>query len=176
MLSETGCAEIAFGAETGSQTILDNIEKRTKIEQNYNFVNWAHKYDIPLKLFILLGLPGENRETLKQTEQFIAASMPCDVQVAVYMPFKGTRIRDDIDNGGLVDLTINGQGEDGEISGAYGIKGGESSYEVRTAALTAQDLHEFRNYIINTYRPKSHSKFLENQRKEEDKFFAEGHI
>lgn len=167
MLKETGCAEIAFGAESGSQKILDNIEKRTKISQNYDFVRWAHKYDIPVKLFILLGLPGEDRETLSQTEEFIKYSQPCDTQVAIYYPYKGTQIRDAIDrNNNLVDITFQGEG-----LGAYGQKGGRTESVVRTKALSSEDLINFRNYLVETYRPKSHSAYLENQRKEEDKFF-----
>lgn len=176
MFSETGCAEIAFGAESGSQKILDNIQKRTTIDQNYNFVRWASEYGIPLKLFILLGLPGEDRKTLEETEDFIRyarqLNSETDVQVAVYYPYKGTQIRDAIDKGGLVDLTFKGEG-----LGAYGQKGGESEYVVGTRDLTPQDLKQFRDHLIETYRPKSHSKHKLAQRKEEDNFFnPEFHI
>lgn len=169
MLSETGCAEIAFGAESGSQKILDNIEKRTKISQNYDFVTWAHKYGIPVKLFILLGLPGENWETLKETEKFIQHSLPCDVQAAIYYPYKGTQIRDAIDRKqNFVDITFNGEG-----LGAYGQKGGNTEVTIRTKELSSEDLLSFRNYLVETYRPKSHSAYQMKQRNEEDKFFNE---
>lgn len=167
MLAETGCVEIAFGAETGSQKILDNIEKRTTVKQNYQFVQWAKEAGIPVKLFILLGLPGEDRKTLQETERFIRWSNADDVQVAVYYPYKGTQIRDAIDRGNsLVDLTFMGEG-----LGAYGQKGGESEYVVRTNALSAQDLNEFRDYLVQTYRPKSHSQHKLVQQREEDAFF-----
>lgn len=168
MLSETGCREIAFGAESGSQKILDNIRKRTNTQQNYRFCDWARKFNIPVKLFILLGLPGEDRGTLKDTEQFIAHSGASDVQVAVYYPYKGTQIRDAIEQKQSIDINFNGEG-----LGAYGQKGGESEYVVGTKELTAQDLHEFRDELIRKYRPPAHSKHKEMQRKEEDDFYMQ---
>ena len=166
-LADSGCHEIAFGAESGSQTILDNIKKNTQISQNYKFAELTHKYGIDLKLFILLGLPGETRKTLSETEDFIREAKAQDVQVAIYYPYKGTQIRDAIDSGNsLVDLTFNGEG-----LGAYGQKGGESEYVVRTEDLSSQDLKVFRDHLIRTYRPKSHSAHKTMQRKAEDAFF-----
>ncbi|MEK6885267.1 MAG: radical SAM protein, partial [Nanoarchaeota archaeon] len=72
MLAETGCYEIAFGAESGSQKILDNIRKRTTVQSNYQTIEWANKHGIIVKAFILLGLPGETRETLKDTEKLVS--------------------------------------------------------------------------------------------------------
>lgn len=152
MLSETGCAEIAFGHETGSQKILDNIKKHTTVEQNYKSVEYAKKHGIYVKSFILLGLPGETWSTLRETEQFIKNADIDDFQCAVYMPFKGTQIRDAIDRGEDVDLQMMVE----EVSGAYGIKGGETAYEVRTKELSALNLKQFRNYLVDRYKPRSH--------------------
>jgi len=55
--------------------------------------------------------------------------------------------------------------------GAYGQKGGESEYVVRTEDLSSQDLKVFRDHLIRTYRPKSHSAHKTMQRKAEDAFF-----
>ncbi len=171
MLAETGCAEIAFGAESGSQKILDNIRKRCTVEQNYDFVRWAHKYNVPVKLFILLGLPGEDRITLRDTETFIRDSHAADVQVAIYYPYKGTQIRDAIDTDqNRTDLVFQGEG-----LGAYGQKGGKTESVVRTAALSSQDLHDFRDYLVTKYRPPAHAAML-RQRKEEDAFFDQPKI
>lgn len=156
MLADTGCREIAFGAETGSQVILDNIEKRTTVAMNYKFIELAAKYGIKVKAFILLGLPGENHITLQDTEKFIRWGMQngmADFQCAIYYPYKGTQIRDAIDKGNnLVDLTFEGEG-----LGAYGQKGGNTECVVRTEALSREDLLTFRDYLVKTYRPKSHS-------------------
>jgi len=163
-LADHGCVEIAFGHETGSQKILDNIIKRTTVEQNYQSIEYAKKQGIYVKSFILLGLPGEDRETLAQTEDFIKNGGMDDFQCVVYYPYKGTKIRDAIDRGDSdVDITFTGEG-----LGAYGQKGGNTEAVVRTKALSQEELLEFRNYLVTTYQPRSHRAHWS---KEEDKFF-----
>ncbi|MEK6932284.1 MAG: radical SAM protein [Nanoarchaeota archaeon] len=161
LLSSTGCHEIAFGAETGSQKILDNIQKRTTVEMNYKTVEHANEYGLVVKAYMLVGLPGEDKKTFKETERFIDFLMnnPIngkphernDFGAYVYMPFKGTDIRDNIDLGQDIGLQMLVS----EVSGAYGIKGGETAYEIRTPDLSAEEIKEFRNYLVTNYRPVS---------------------
>ena len=166
LLAETGCFEIAFGAESGSQKILDNIEKRTRIEQNYQTVEFAKKHGIVVKAFLMLGLPGETLETIKETEKFIQVAKPDDFQLSIYYPYKGTKLRDMIDRGeDDFDLTFEGEG-----LGAYGQKGGSTEAVVRTGALSAQELLEHRDRIVREYKPESHTnKWATKQ--ETDHFF-----
>ena len=172
LLSSTGCYEIAFGAESGSQTILDNVRKRCTVAQNYQTVAFAKKHGIVVKAFMLLGLPGENWETLSDTEAFIRDSGIDDFQCAVYMPFKGTQIRDAIDKGAVIDLTPAPGGQDGDVTGAYATKGGNSACEVRTHALSSADLRAFRDYLVGKYRPESHRTKWAPQ----DNFFELAHV
>ena len=162
MLSDTGCVEIAFGHESGSQKILDNVRKKTSIEQNYKSVEYARKYGIKVKSFLMLGLPGEDWTTMKETEDFIKQAKPDDFQIAIYYPYKGTQIRDAIDRGESVDLIFEGEG-----LGAYGQKGGKTESVVRTKAISSENLMVFRDYLVQTYKPKSHSKFFDTNLKSE---------
>lgn len=152
LLSDTGCYEIAFGAETGSQKILDAIDKRTTVEMNYRFVELCRKYNIVCKAFLMIGLPGETYETIAETEKFIREAKPDDFQLSIYYPYKGTKIRDAIDRGETdLDLQFIGEG-----LGAYGQKGGSTEAVVRTAALSSQELLSERDRLVRTYRPVSH--------------------
>lgn len=159
LLSENGCYEIAFGAETGSQDILDNIDKRTTVKQNYQTVEYAKRHGIRVKAFILLGLPGENLKTLNETEEFIKNSGIDDFQCAIYMPYKGTEIRRQMDNNEEIDLEMTVMRE----FGAYGVKGGNTVSEVRTKDLSSDDLKEFRDYLVKKYKPQAHDKFFETK-------------
>jgi len=150
-LAEHGCVEIAFGFETGSQKILDNIRKMTSVEDNYTSAKYAKKYGIYVKAFILLGLPGEDWDTLKDTEKFIATSECDDIQFAIYYPYLGTAIRAKIDRGDDIDLKFHGEG-----LGAYGQKGGNTECVISTSALSSEDLLKFRDYLVTTYKPRSH--------------------
>ena len=161
LLADTGCVEIAFGHESGSQKILDNVDKRTSVAQNYQSVEWAKKHGIRVKSFLMLGLPGEDRQSIQDTETFIKRANPDDFQLAVYYPYKGTQIRDAIDRGELgVGLSFEGEG-----LGAYGQKGGSTEAVVRTDTLTSAELLAERDRIVKTYKPQSH------QAKWGDKFF-----
>ena len=154
MLADTGCYEIAFGAETGSQKILDNIHKRTTVEMNYKTIEYANKHGLIVKAFILIGLPGENLETLKETEkmiQYLMSNPNNDFGAYIYYPYKGTQIRDRLDKGedpGLEMLVEEG-------IGAYATIDGGSEVVIRTDELTGKQLSDFRDHLIQKYRPVS---------------------
>ncbi|MGV3517699.1 B12-binding domain-containing radical SAM protein [Luteitalea sp.] len=172
LLADSGCVEVAFGAESGSQAILDRIQKRCTVAQNYLTVKLAKERGLRVKAFILLGLPGETQETLRETEAFIAGSGIDDFQCAVYMPYRGTKIRQDIEAGVSSDIMLLPLGADGDVSGAYGVKGGQTSYEVRTRALSAEALAQFRDYLVMRYRPRCHRAMWQ-----EDRFFdTQGYV
>ena len=128
MLSQTGCKEIAFGHESGSQEILDNVRKQTSVGMNYLSVEYAKRHNIKVKSFLMIGLPGETYETIKQTERFIQTSGIDDFQLAIYYPYKGTQIRDAIDKGQNMGIRIESEG-----LGAYGQKGGKTEAVIRTS-------------------------------------------
>lgn len=152
LLADSGCVEIAFGHETGSQKILDNVLKQTSVEQNYKSVEYAKKHGIKVKSFLMLGLPGEDLETIAATEKFIATSGADDFQLSIYYPYSGTQIRDSINKGDKSnDLVFIGEG-----LGAYGQKGGSTECVVRTKALTAEEILAERDRLVKTYRPQSH--------------------
>ena len=60
-LADAGCVEAAFGAESGSQQILDRIDKKTTVAQNYACVRHCKDHGIMVKAFLMIGLPGETR-------------------------------------------------------------------------------------------------------------------
>ena len=152
MLSDTGCYEIAFGNESGSQKILDSVVKRTSVKQNYDSIAYAKKHGIIAKSFLMLGLPGETMETMLETEKFIRDAKPDDFQLAIYYPYKGTQIRDAIERGdNKTDIRFEGEG-----LGAYGQKGGSTEAVVRTSSLTSRELLAFRDYLVKTYKPQAH--------------------
>ena len=161
LLSDSGCHEIAFGAESGSQLILDSINKRTTVEANYETIRLANEHDIIVKAFILLGLPGETEETLADTEkmiQYLMSDSRNDFGAYVYYPYKGTQIRDALDRGEKPGISMLVE----EGLGAYGQKGGNTETGViRTDALSSDELSDFRDYLVDTYRPVSHEKHWE---------------
>ncbi|MBI5392562.1 radical SAM protein [Candidatus Woesearchaeota archaeon] len=63
-LKNAGCYEIGFGIESNSTEILDKINKKTTTKQNLDAIILTSKYELPVRLFIMLGLEGENSNDL----------------------------------------------------------------------------------------------------------------
>lgn len=151
-LADAGCVEVAFGAESGSQQILDRIDKKTTVEQNYACVKHCKDNGITVKAFLMIGLPGENWDTVAETERFICTSGIDDAQIAIYYPYKGTELRREMDEGLSADLSFTGEG-----LGAYGQKNCGTDSVVRTPVLSAEELVEIREELIRRYRFRSHT-------------------
>lgn len=152
MLKKTGCAEIAFGFESGSQKILDIANKETTVAENYLAVKYAKEAGLHVKGYLMLGLPGETLDTIAETERFIRTSGIDDFQLACFMPYKGTAFRRMIDEWLPIDCNLTVP----EVSGAFGCKGGETTYEVCTQALSAEMIKAERNRLVWNYKPESH--------------------
>jgi len=154
-LKDAGCYEISFGAESGSQKILDNINKDTQVRQNYEFIKIVKRYGIRAKAYIMLGLPGEDSKTIAETEEFIENAKNKykmdDFQLSIFYPYKGTAIRKAMDGGEDIDLKFLGEG-----LGAHTHGKGLSESRVQTKVLSPEDLLKARTRIIEKYKPKSH--------------------
>lgn len=71
MMRDAGCAAIAMGVETGSARMLQIMEKKVKIEDNYNAIRTAHESGIQLTPELIIGMPGETTETVMETSELI---------------------------------------------------------------------------------------------------------
>lgn len=71
-MKKAGCVRINIGFETGSQKLLDISKKMIKIEDVQKAINVCKKQDINIGIYSILNLPGETRETIKETEKFLA--------------------------------------------------------------------------------------------------------
>ena len=90
MMKKAGCWLVAFGIESGSQKVLDNVKKDAKVEDAARTIRMCNKHGVRTWGYFIIGLPGENRETVRQTIDF-AKSIPLDIALFhVAMPYAGT--------------------------------------------------------------------------------------
>lgn len=78
MMKEAGCRAIIYGMETGSERMIEVMEKRAAIEDNiraFRLTLEAGLYTIPQ---LIIGMPGENPETIQESAEFIAKNMALD--------------------------------------------------------------------------------------------------
>jgi anaerobic magnesium-protoporphyrin IX monomethyl ester cyclase len=99
-MREAGCEEIFFGVETGSQQILDTMGKKTSIEQNEKAIKWAKEAGIFVAISVVIGYPGETRDSIKQTLDFIRRVKPDDAFLCVATPSPGSELYTIIKNKG----------------------------------------------------------------------------
>lgn len=89
-MKKAGCRLIIPGIESGSQQILDNIQKGTKVEQFYQYVSNAKKAGLLIHACYMVGNQGETTKTMEQTLQ-LALSLNTDTaQFFPLIPYPGT--------------------------------------------------------------------------------------
>ncbi len=69
-MARAGCVEVAFGFESGSRKILRSFNKRFQPEEVRRISEMLDKYGIGRMGFLLLGGPGETRETVEESLEF----------------------------------------------------------------------------------------------------------
>jgi len=90
-LREAGCAEVWMGAESGSQQILDVMEKGLKVDATYRARENLRRHGIRACFFLQFGYPGETWREIEETVRMVRELQPEDIGVSVSYPLPGTR-------------------------------------------------------------------------------------
>ena len=93
-LARAGCAEVWLGAESGSQKILDAMDKGTRVEQIAAATRRLQAAGIRACWFLQFGYPGETFDDILATVALLRELLPDDVGVSVSYPLPGTRFFD----------------------------------------------------------------------------------
>lgn len=97
-LKESGCKRIWIGAESGSQKIIDAMDRRVSVIETQKMIQLAKKHGIEAGTFIMLGYPGETKEDIKQTINHLITSNPTYYTITVAYPIKGTPLFNEVKN------------------------------------------------------------------------------
>jgi radical SAM superfamily enzyme YgiQ (UPF0313 family) len=97
-LAETGCFRVWVGAESGSQRIIDLMDRRVDVLQVRDMIKLSKKYGIQTGTFIMLGYPGETEEDIKETIKHLKESDPDHFTITVAYPIKGTELYQEIES------------------------------------------------------------------------------
>ena len=89
-LARAGCETIWMGAESGSQKILDSMDKGTSVKQIYEATILQKKHGIKPCLFIQFGYLGETRQDIDLTIKMINDLVPHEIGISVSYPLPGT--------------------------------------------------------------------------------------
>jgi anaerobic magnesium-protoporphyrin IX monomethyl ester cyclase len=90
-LREAGCVEAWIGAESGSQRILDAMNKGTKVAEILAARKLLKAAGIRVGFFIQLGYLGEEMDDIVATRDLLRTAQPDDIGVSVSYPLPGTK-------------------------------------------------------------------------------------
>jgi radical SAM superfamily enzyme YgiQ (UPF0313 family) len=93
-LRRAGCAEVWLGIESGSQRILDAMDKGTRVEQIAKARDNLRSEGIGACYFLQFGYQGETWEDIQKTVNLVRSTRPDDIGVSVSYPLPGTKFFD----------------------------------------------------------------------------------
>jgi len=95
LLKEMGVYYVLFGLESGSQEVLDQMDKGATVEQAYRAFELCRKFGFRTHAYIILAGPGENPETLQLTEKMLDELKPHTIHISICTPLPGTKLASD---------------------------------------------------------------------------------
>jgi len=104
-MKHAGCASIWFGVESGSQKVLDAMRKGISPSQIVKAFKWAKEAGLITVAGVVLGFPGETKETIEETTKFIEKLNPNDVGYYIATPYPGTPLYNKVVEEGILRIT-----------------------------------------------------------------------
>jgi anaerobic magnesium-protoporphyrin IX monomethyl ester cyclase len=93
-LAAAGCRMVWMGAESGSQRVLDAMEKGVRVEQIRDAATLLQTAGVAVGLFLQFGYPGETWSDIEATLALAREVDPNDIGVSVSYPLPGTKFHD----------------------------------------------------------------------------------
>ena len=93
-MARSGCIEIKYGMESGSERLLKAMRKNTKREQIKRAIHLTNDAGIAAKVFVIHGFPGENTETTEETVSLLEELGAAVARVSLFrfVPLPGTEV------------------------------------------------------------------------------------
>lgn len=96
-LKRMGCFRVWIGAESGSQKIIDAMDRRVSVDQVREMIIKTREKGIEAGTFIMVGYPGETEEDIKETLHHLKVSNPDYYTITLAYPIKGTDLYNEIE-------------------------------------------------------------------------------
>lgn len=167
MLADVGLECLMIGFESGSQRILDFIDKGVTLEQGRKAVEICRKYNIKIYANIMFGLPTETKADMDATVNFIKWMQPDYISPAIFTPYPGSYLYDYCKENNLLLPITHDQYRRNPLSGVK-VKGVNTwlvNYEIFRCApfvlsylliskLLGADFADFIGKILSLFRPR----------------------
>ncbi len=97
LLKRAGCFRVWIGAESGSQRIIDKMDRRVDVQKVREMIIKTQEAGIQAGTFIMLGYPGETEEDIEETVNHLKTSNPDYFTITVAYPIKGTDLYTEVE-------------------------------------------------------------------------------
>jgi radical SAM superfamily enzyme YgiQ (UPF0313 family) len=146
--SKSGLKEVLIGIESGSPIILDVIDKGTTPEQNLKAVKMFSKLGISVKCAMIMGLPSESLDTLRDTWRWCENIEPfvSDWDFTTYVPLPGSEIYNNPDK---FDLEFN---KDDTLSPYKAMNMDSKICPISTSELTFDEIQDARDFFESRFK------------------------
>lgn len=101
MVRDSGCVALGMGVESVSQKSLDMINKKIKVEKAKEAITLLKNNDIEVRIYMIIGLPGEPDDIVEQTWSFIKETGPDIVYLSLFAVRPGTEVYDNPEKFGI---------------------------------------------------------------------------
>jgi len=96
-LKEAGCFRVWIGAESGSQKVIDLMDRRVDVNDVRDKIRLTRSKGIETGTFIMLGYPGETEEDIMETVQYLKDASPDHFTITIAYPIKGTGLYQEVE-------------------------------------------------------------------------------
>jgi hopanoid biosynthesis associated radical SAM protein HpnJ len=150
-MKEAGCRLLIVGYESGDPQILKNIKKGATVERARQFTKDCHKLGLVIHGDFILGLPGETRQTIRNTINFAKELDVETIQVSVAHAYPGTELYEHVVKNGF--LAADAKMVD---------EGGHQMVQIQYPDLPAEYIMEMVHRFYDEYyfRPKAAFRIL----------------
>jgi anaerobic magnesium-protoporphyrin IX monomethyl ester cyclase len=97
LLKEAGCFRIWIGAESGSQKVIDLMDRRVDVNHVRKMIQDTNALGIETGTFIMVGYPGEEERDISETIQYLKEANPTHYTITIAYPIKGTSLYTEIE-------------------------------------------------------------------------------
>lgn len=91
-IHKAGCYEVDYGIEDISEKVLQINNKKVKVEDVYEAIKTAKDVGLKIRLFLMIGLPGQDKDVSKNMIKFIKETSPDGVDLSTFVPLPGCDI------------------------------------------------------------------------------------
>ena len=96
ILKDMGCFRIWIGAESGSQKIINAMDRKVDIHKVREMINLTQKKGMQAGTFIMVGYPGEGLKEVKETVEHLKLATPSHLTATIAYPINGTSLYEEV--------------------------------------------------------------------------------